>query len=204
MARKKDVETVKPSLVSDEAATTAGGSGESVLPPVQDNGTPPPPPSPTDTPSSSVTDDEPVSTLTVPLTAAGEIAWSAVKRDATKERIRKAMGTAGDSLKRADEVASLARLAPGLWVGLGTLAAYFAPKTGNADTDAKIAAAFAYSQQELQVLAEPTAALIAKYAPADLGRWNEELTFAMVVLHVHAAKFAAVKALAKEAVKPNE
>lgn len=89
-----------------------------------------------------------------------------------------------------------ASMAGHLWGFVGALESLLAVRVwGISESDAE--RIFRYNEQEIGVLAEPTAAVLNKYAGA-LMRWKEELALGLAVLAVHQAKMQLLRAAVME------
>lgn len=138
---------------------------------------------------------EAVGTVTVPLTAKGSIAWKALKKEATKDKIRKAMGTATESHSKHKELEGLTKIAPALWLGIQMVSGWAMTRKAPGPLRDKLQETLAYSKDELEALTGPTADLLQKYVPASIADYSTEMNFVMVVGQVHMAKIVEVQQL---------
>lgn len=162
----------------------------------------PPPPAPApaaaiETPPPSTAPAEKAGVLNIPITADGGPAWESM-RESTKQRVLQMVQRAGISLDTHNSTEAFKNMAPMLWGMVSTLTTWAATrrlKHGEDDIIARrIAEVCQYSEQEIEVLAEPTAAMIAKYAPLQ-SKWNVEITFLTAVAGVHMQKAMAIQAM---------
>lgn len=214
-APKPSLEPLKPETPSEIAPVSAVSEDDSLTAPAPAPVNPAPAPespvspapeSPAPAPTEVVDseDDQPVGTVTIPLNKAGKIAWGAVKRDSTRQKIEKAVGTATESKKQADELAGLERLAPAVWLGVQAISTWAMCSRAPKAVHDKIGEMMAYSKDELQQLAGPTAAVAQKYLPAGLADYTDEFTLAMLVIHIQGQKIQAGMELIRQAREDEE
>ena len=105
------------------------------------------------------------------------------------------MGTAGSSLKSANELEGLAKMAPAIWQATAAIGIWVATLKTPERVHEKLAEAIMFSKEELDTLAGPTAAFAQKYLPAGLSDYEVEFNLASAVFSVGMVKVAAVRAI---------
>lgn len=190
------------SVMGGVEPVTVESIGESVLPavavdPVQTAT----PETPSLQPAAAVIDGTPAmepsmtkaKTLVLPLDENDNIVWSEIKREATRERVRRAMGTAETTGRKALELEGLAKIAPALWMGIGAVSSWAITRKLPESVRSQVAELMAYTDDELSELAGPTAAVIQKWTPAGLAEWDQELMLVMIASRIHMQKWAMVQ-----------
>lgn len=136
-----------------------------------------------------------VTTVTVPLDASGQVAWSSLKKESTKAKIRKLLQVGEASDEKHQELVGLAKMAPAIWMGIASACTWALSSRLPGPLQEQVAETMSYSKEELKALAEPTAGMIQKYVPGGLAKWSLEINFGMAVLSVHAGKLMAIREL---------
>lgn len=215
VAQKPSLEPLKPETPTEIAPVSAVSEDETLNSPAPAPAPAPeapapevsaPPVAPAGTSAEVVDpeDDQAVGTVTIPLNKSGKIAWGAVKRDSTRQKIEKAVGTATESKKQADELAGLERLAPAVWLGVQAISTWAMCSRAPKAVHDKIGELMAYSREELQQLAGPTAAVAQKYLPAGLADYTDEFTLVMLVINIQGQKIQAAREIIQNAREEEE
>jgi len=118
-------------------------------------------------------------TISIPLKEDGTIDTETM-RESTREKLTKALGASPLVGSFSVDDAAI------IYDGLGSLEAWAAVKFFGVEPE--LAKLFLYSQEEKQVLAEPTAKVLSKYMP-NVGRFKDEATLILSLYAIHQNKF---------------